>query len=253
MKLLIFPHSHFCEKARWALDYKDINYKPVAIMPGTHPITVRRHARDTTVPVLLDDNDAIQGSSQIIDYLDRKYPSLSLTPENVDDRQTCMEIEHAMDEKIGVRIRQIFYFRLYADPDYLHHCFTHSMPMLKRFFFPLIYPVVRSRIYRGYVISDRHVEEGKREFESVMNEIEKILEQRQYLVGETFSRADLSVASMLSMLVMPDQHPFPWQEIPDLETKVYYEKFDDHPVTHWVRKIYQDHRLTNGSDTTLVP
>jgi glutathione S-transferase len=85
-----------------------------------------------------------------------------------------------------------------------------------------------------------------------MNEIEKILEQRQYLVGETFSRADLSVASMLSMLVIPDQHPFPWQEIPDLETKVYYEKFDDHPVTHWVRKIYQDHRLTNGNDTTLV-
>lgn len=212
-------------------------------MPIMHLLTVRRYSDDTTVPILLDDNAAVQGSSQIIDYLDNKYPSLSLTPDNADDRQACLEIEQAMDEKIGVPIRQIFYFRLYANYDYLHYCFTHSMPVLKQVFFPLIYPVLRHKINQAYVISDTRVEQGKRDFESAMNEIEKIINNRHYLVGEKFSRADVSVASMLSMLVMPDQHPFPWKEIPDPETKSYYDQFHDHPVTHWVRKMYQDHRL----------
>ena len=87
------------------------------------------------------------------------------------------------------------------------------------------------------------MEQGKQEFESAMNEIEKILKQRNFLVGEQFSRADVSVSSMLSMLVMPAEQPFPWKEISDPETKAYYEVFADHPVTHWVRKIYRKHRL----------
>ena len=243
MKLLIFPHSHFCEKARWALDYKGIPYKSVPIMPCIHLITMRRYAQDTAVPVLLDDNDIVQGSSKIIDYLDHKFPSHPLTPEGENDRQACLEIEQAMDDLIGVSIRQIFYARLHTNPDYLRHCFTYSMPIWKRIFFPLIFPVLRYKIHQFYVISSKHVEQGKREFERAMKEIEKILGHRNYLVNEKFSRADMSVASMLSMLVMPDQHPFPWREIPDPETRAYYNEFQDHPVTHWVRKMYQDHRL----------
>jgi glutathione S-transferase len=212
------------------------------MMPVTHLISLRRYAQGPTVPVLLDDNKAVQGSSQIIDYLDYKYPSPALTPENAVDRQLCLEIEQTVDKKIGESIRQIFYFRLHAYPLYLRHCFTHSMPLLKRFFFPLVYPLVRSRIYNGYVISDSSVAHSRREFEIAMSEIENALKQNQYLVGNTFSRADLSVASMLSMLVMPSQHPFPWIDIPDAETRTYYEEYDDHPVTHWVKTMYQNHR-----------
>lgn len=212
-------------------------------MPYIHLITLPWHLQDRTVPVLLDDRDIVQGSSQIIDYLDNKYPSPSLTSENADDRQACMEIEKTMDRSLGVSIRQIFYARLHTNPDYLRHCFTHSMPVSKRVFFPLVFPFLRDKIHQFYVISDNHVEQGKREFESAMNEIEKILNQRNYLVGEKFSRADISVASLLSILVMPAQQPFTWKEIPDPETKAYYEAFHDHPVTHWVRKMYREHRL----------
>ncbi|MHB8744867.1 MAG: glutathione S-transferase N-terminal domain-containing protein, partial [Sulfuricaulis sp.] len=61
--LLEFPHSHFCEKARWALDYKGIPFEAVAILPGFHRITVRKYARDSSVPVLLTDAGAVQGAS----------------------------------------------------------------------------------------------------------------------------------------------------------------------------------------------
>lgn len=243
MKILEFPHSHYCEKARWALDYKGIPFQPVTIMPGFHMITVRRYAPDTSVPVLLNDNEVVQGSSEIINYLEQKYPSRPLTPTDAKDRQECLDIESTMDIRLGENLRQFLYYRLLAYPDFIRHCFTHPLPRMKQLIFSLFYPILRYKIFKTYVISTEKVEQAKREFDVAMCEIEKKLKQKQYLIGEQFTRADLSVASMLSLLVMPPEHPFPWREIPDPQTRAFYDEYQDHPVTIWVAKMYRDHRL----------
>ena len=249
MKLLEFPHSHYCEKARWVLDYKGIPFQAVAIMPGFHVITLRKFAPDTSVPVLLNDNEVIQGSSEIINYLEQKHPTHSLTPTDAKELQACLDIENSMDERLGENIRQILYFRLLAYPDFIRHCFTHPMPRMKQIIFSLFYPLLRYKIHKTYVISAAKVEEAKREFDVAMTEIEKMLRLKQYLVGEQFTRADLTVASMLSLLVMPTEHPFPWKEIPDPQARAFYDKYRDHPVTEWVTKIYRDHRLHEKAKT----
>ena len=248
MKLLEFPHSHYCEKARWALDYKGIPFQAVTIMPGLHMITVRKYAPDTSVPVLLGDNEVVQGSSEIINYLEQKYPLPSLTPTDADQRQACLEIEHTMDARLGENIRRVLYYRLLAYPDYIRHCFTHPMPGSKQLIFSLFYPILRHKIYQTYVISAAKVEQARREFDIAMGAIEKKLKGGQYLVGEQFTRADLSVASMLSLLVMPPEHPFPWKEIPDPQTRTFCDGYRDHPVSEWVRKMYRDHRLREGAN-----
>lgn len=206
-------------------------------------ITVRKYAPDTAVPVLLSDNEVVQGSSEIIHYLDQKYPSHSLTPADADQRLTCLEIEHAMDKRLGENIRRVLYDGLLAYPEFIRYCFTHPMPGVKQLFFRLFYPMLRYKIYQTYVISAAKVEHARREFDVAMSEIEHTLKQRQYLVGERFTRADLSVASMLSLLVMPDEHPFPWIEIPDPKTRTFHDEYRDHPMSEWVRKMYRDHRL----------
>jgi len=243
MKLLEFPHSHYCEKARWALDYKGIPFQAVAIMPGFHMLTVRRYAPDTSVPVLLRDNEVVQGSSEIINYLEQQYPCHSLTPTDAKERQACLDIENTMDKRLGENIRQFLYYRLLAYPDFIRYCFTHPLPRIKQLIFRLFYPLLRYNIYQTYVISAAKVEQARREFDIAMCEIENMLKQKQYLVGEQFTRADLSVASMLSLLAMPPEHPFPWREIPDPQTRAFYDAYQDHPVTEWVTKMYRDHRL----------
>ena len=247
MKLLEFPHSHYCEKARWALDYKGVPFQAVALLPGLHLITVRKYAPDTYVPVLLSDNEVVQGSSDIISYLEQKYPSHSLTPTDADQRQTCLEIEYAMDKRLGENIRRVLYDGLLAYPEFMRYCFTHPMPIVKQLFFRIMYPMLRYKIYKTYVVSAVKVARARREFDVAMSEIEQTLMQRKYLVGERFTRADLSVASMLSLLVMPAEHPFPWREIPDPKTRIFLDEYRDHPVSDWVRKMYQDHRLNQTS------
>ena len=242
MKLLEFPHSHYCEKARWALDFKGIPFKAVAVMPGLHMLTIRLYAPDTAVPVLLTGKEVVQGSGRIIDYLDIAYPEHALTPADDNMRLACLAIEQDMDVRLGENIRRILYDSLLAYPDYIRHCFTHSMSRPKQRLFSFMYPLLRAKIARTYVISAAAVEQSRREFDVAMIELEQLLQRSPYLVGAQFTRADLSVASMLSFLAMPPEHPFPWQEIPDPKTKIFYDQYRDHPVLAWVSKIYRTHR-----------
>jgi len=243
MKLLEFPHSHYCEKARWALDYKGIPFKAMAILPGFHMITVRRYAPKTSVPVLVRGNEVVQGSSEIIDYLEQNFPSPQLTPVEAGNRRVCLEIENTMDARLGENIRRVLYSRLLAYPDFISNCFTQPMPRIKQYIFKLFYPILRKKIYTTYVISADRVERARREFDVAMDELEKKLEGKNYLVGERFTRADLTVASMLSLLVLPLEHPFKWQEIPDPQIKNIFDDYRDHPVSQWVREMYREHRL----------
>lgn len=242
MKLLEFPHSHYCEKARWALDYKSIAFQAVPIMPGFHMITVRRYAPDTSVPVLLTDRATVQGSSNIIDYLEQHYPSQILTPVDSEERQACLEIEHSMDERLGENLRRVLYFRMLAYPEFIRYCFTHPMPLWKQWLFRPFYPILRDKIYKTYVISPARVEQARHDFDIALSEIQEKLNGGPYLVGERFTRADLSVAAMLSWLVMPPEHPFPWITIPDPKTRAFCDGHRNHPVSEWVRQIYRDHR-----------
>ena len=63
-----FPISHFCEKARWALDYKGVPFQPHNLLPGLHMNTARRLASNTSVPILDHDGTVVQGSAAIISH-----------------------------------------------------------------------------------------------------------------------------------------------------------------------------------------
>lgn len=246
IKLLEFPHSHYCEKARWALDYKGIPFESVPIMPGLHMITVRRYATHTSVPVLLRDGEAVQGSCQIISYLDEQFPDRSLTPTDPRMKQTCLKMEMAMDDQLGENIRRILYHRLLAYPDFIRHCFTHPMPVYKQWIFSLLYPALRYAIYHTYSLSDAAADQALQTFALAMQELQRQLDHRSYLVGDQFSRADLTVAAMLAFINMPTEHPFPWIEIPDPQIRAFYKSYQDHPVICWANEIYRKHRGGSG-------
>ena len=72
-----FPISHYCEKARWALDYKHVDHKVKNLLPGIHVKTTKKLAPRSSVPVLVHDNKAIQGSNHIISYLDEVHKTIT--------------------------------------------------------------------------------------------------------------------------------------------------------------------------------
>ena len=79
-ELYQFPLSHYCEKARWALDYKQIPHKRTTVLPGIHYLKTKRMGLASTLPILRDNTQLIQGSNTIITYLDQHDSENPLTP-----------------------------------------------------------------------------------------------------------------------------------------------------------------------------
>ena len=143
---------------------------------------------------------------------------------------------------MGEPIRTILYDRLLAYPDFIRFCFTHTLPAPKRFIFRLYYPLLRKLMHQVYVQSEEKVAEAKSIFSASLDELEARIGAHHYLLEDRFTRADLSVCSMLSLLVLPPQFPVVWPEIPDHEIREIMADFKDHPVCSWVRQIYKQHR-----------
>ena len=80
IKLYQFPISHYCEKIRWVLDYKSLDYEITNLLVGRHRDVTLKLAPKSAVPVLVHDDVAVQNSSDIVTYLETTFPDPSLTP-----------------------------------------------------------------------------------------------------------------------------------------------------------------------------
>ena len=62
--LYVFAISHYCEKARWALDYLDVAYKIRYLAPGFHREVAKKFgARRSSLPILEAGEQVLQGST----------------------------------------------------------------------------------------------------------------------------------------------------------------------------------------------
>src|SRR6187397_1382247 len=55
-----FEFSHFCEKARWALDYKGLAHERRNLLPGLHARVARKLASNSSLPILVDNGAVVQ-------------------------------------------------------------------------------------------------------------------------------------------------------------------------------------------------
>ena len=109
LTLYQFPISHFCEKARWALAYKNLDYETRNLLPGFHVFTTKKLAARTSVPILVHDEIIIQDSSQIISYLDATFSQSPLTPLSDDLKKEALAWERFVDSEVGPNMTRCFY------------------------------------------------------------------------------------------------------------------------------------------------
>jgi glutaredoxin len=59
LRLVTIPISHYCEKARWALERAGLEYREERHVQGVHQLAARRAGGGITVPVLVTPEGAI--------------------------------------------------------------------------------------------------------------------------------------------------------------------------------------------------
>jgi glutathione S-transferase len=216
LKLYQFPLSHFCEKARWALDYKGLEYRTRNLLPGLHVKTIKKLANDSSVPVIDHDGRIVQGAGKIISYLDEQFPQKKLTPVNPGERQAAQEWERYLDMEGGVHLRRYMYHVLLQHPRLVIGFFATGGPFWAKPFLWLVFPTLAKRMRRYMDINESSAAKSKKHVEAALRRVSDTLSKQRYLVGNSFTRADLTAAALLAPLFMPPQYGLRWpEELPE--------------------------------------
>jgi glutathione S-transferase len=210
--LYVFAISHFCEKARWALDYLNIEYRLQHLSPITYGKFVRGlGVADTCLPVLTAGSLTLQGSSRIIDWAEAqgRPGKSSLEVDNIPDVSRAREIEQRLDDVAGVHVRRYYYAdALLNQPQKVRPIFCAGLTWQEQIMLRLAWGKICKYMIRGLDLGVEQGRESRLMIETELDWLDGLLaDGRAFLLGEHFSRADITAAGLLSPLVLPPEHP----------------------------------------------
>ncbi|HEY5052062.1 MAG TPA: glutathione S-transferase family protein, partial [Solirubrobacterales bacterium] len=212
--------SHFSEKARWALAYKGVEHKRHSPLPGTHiPVAMwLTRGSQQTFPVLALDGRNIGDSTAIIAALESRYPDPALYPADPQERRRALELEDFFDEELGPNMRLVAFHALIGDPERFGDIAAAALPAA------LGRAKGLAGAYASFYTSTRFGANNDAAAERARVKVLEALDRLDaeldaaggdYLVGDSFSVADLTAASLFYPLVGPEEGPTPGSTMPD--------------------------------------
>ena len=198
MRVITIPISHYCEKARWALDRAGIAYAEERHLQGLHRFACRRAGGGTTAPVLVTPDRVLAESADIVTFALGE-------PEHA-----ARALERDFDDRLGPAGRLWMYWSLHDRPDIAAKYNCTGVPAWQRRMFPLAYPVMIRFIDRHLGVSALTAAEARGTVDATFDEVaERLSDGRPYLLGERFSTADLAFAALAAAVLMPEQYGVP--------------------------------------------
>jgi glutathione S-transferase len=232
-----YNFSNFNEKVRWALDFKRIAHVRRSLLPGG-PRAMLFSLRGT-LPVLDLEGKRIVDSTRILEALERRYPDPPLLPKEEDERQRALELEDFFDEEAGHELRRAAFYDLRDHPDYVSALLTTGRSPTTRRIFRLALPGAMVYARRRYKIYPPDAREGRAKVAAALDRIMAELQPNGYLVGSSFSIADLSAAALLFPLAWPAELQYRYPDPPEWQL---LESLIQHPAVDWIRETYRRHR-----------
>lgn len=235
--------SHYNEKVRWALDLKRVPHVRRSLLPGVHMLVARYLTGDTdTTPVLTLEGSSIGDSTRIIAALEERWPQPPLYPEDQEERRRALELEEFFDEELGPHIRRALYHELLTHPEMVIPLFTHGQRGPARILVRAGFPMLRVGMRRKMQINSAAAERSRRKMVEAMDRLEEEIGPSGYLVGDSFTVADLTAAALFYPIVRPPEFPYPSLSEPPDSARELLEPLAGRPGGEWVAETYRRHR-----------
>jgi glutathione S-transferase len=246
LRLVTIPISHYCEKARWALDRAGIPYREERHVQGIHRIAARRAGGGSTVPVLVTAEGAISESEEILAWTDeRTDPDDRLVPADAEARFGALEICRRLDAELGPRARRLMYVHMLADRDLALRFNNAGVPAWEdraiRWGWPLAARFVEHElgIRPGIDVEDEAA--VWRELDWVA---ELLADGRPHICGERFGVADVTFAALCAAVIFPPDYgvELPQPDILPERVATLVERARHHPAGRYAMKMFASHR-----------
>jgi glutathione S-transferase len=220
--LITIPISHYCEKARWALDWVGVGYQEQAHLQGLHWVAVRRAGGGKTAPVLVAGDRVLAESAEIVQEADALAPpDRRLFPDDPAAAAEARELERDFDARLGPHGRRWMYNELRGRRDLAIAYACTGVPAWQRRSLPIFYPVVSRIIDRYLDISPATAAESETIVRTTFDEVaQRLSDGRPYLCGEKFTAADLTFAALAASVLMPPEYGVPLPQPPELPPRM---------------------------------
>jgi glutathione S-transferase len=235
--------SHFSEKARWALDYKRVVHERRTPLPGLHRLTalaLTRGAHDR-LPVLGLEGRRIGDSTAIIAALETHRPDPPLYPGDPERRRRALALEEHFDEQLAPRLRRLFWHHTLGDTEATLRAAMPSAGPARRRVMRVLAPVAVPIVRRDYDVREATAADALEGVRAALDRVERELGGGDYLVGDSFTIADLTAAALFTPVLAPPQRPY----APDEPAPALLElraELSARPGGAWVAEMYARHR-----------
>jgi glutathione S-transferase len=245
-RLITIPISHFCEKARWALERAGLDYTEERHVQGVHRVVARRAGGGDTVPVLIAPEGVYAESEQILEYADTKVPEqLRLFPADPAERAEATKISRWLDAGLGPEGRRLMYAYMLELRGLMLEVNCQGVPDWERRTMTAIWPLM---VRMGKHVLDigpetKQVDESRVQwtFDAIA---ERLAGDSPYLCGDRFTVADLTFAALSASVLVPPEYgvPLPQPEVlpPYLADKI--RTFREHPAGVFALRLFREER-----------
>ena len=246
-RLVTIPISHFCEKARWALERAALPYNEERHVQGVHRVAARRAGGGSTVPVLVTPDGVFAESEEILAYADRSVPEpLRLFPDDPALRHEVEQSSRSFDEGLGPDGRRSMYARMLEQRRLMLKVNCQGVPAWERRAMTVFWRAIVPWAKRELSITTNSAAADEPRVRSAFDAVaERLTDGRRYLCGERFTAADLTFASLSAAVVVPPQYgvSLPQPDIlPALIART-VRSFREHPAGEYALKIFREERF----------
>jgi len=203
--LVTIPISHYCEKARWALDRAGVVFSERPHVQAIHRSAARRAGGGSTVPVLLCAAGVLADSGDILAWADTQAPApRALYPDDPDLVAEVRALEDDFNTRLGPHSRRWLYEQLRDRRDLAIEYGLAGVPAWERMTLRLAYPVAIGIVARALDVTPANAVESEAEVRATFEEVaQRLADGRPYICGDRFTAADLTFSALAAPMLMP--------------------------------------------------
>jgi glutathione S-transferase len=244
--LVTIPFSHYCEKARWALQHHNIAFDEVGHAPLISRLAVTPRG-GSTVPYLSTPHGSFSDSTDIVAFADRvtQSPEKRLVPDDQALKEDALALEDRFDRRLGVATRAWAYSYLLDESERIVPLVSKGIPRLEALFIRPLRPLIALGIRRGLRIEPKTRAWAKGRIDEDFAFVEdRLRDGRKYLTGDRFTVADMTFAALAAPAVFPDEYGGPLMRAHELPATMIptVEQWRQTVAGQFALRIYREER-----------
>lgn len=239
-RLITIPISHYCEKARWALERAGVDFVEDAHLQIFHYLAATLAGGGRTVPVLTTPYGPLGESTEILRYADR-WTQSKLFP-SADDAEVSEWVQRF--DEMGVQSRLWVYQHVLPHPKLAWRYGRAGVPRWQSAALPVVYPMMSFMLRRHLAVDAAQAQLALDACLRVFDAVADRLKAARFLVSDHFTAADLTFASLAAPLLMPRQYGVPLVPVDELppNARVTVERMRPHPAGQYALRLFAEER-----------